>query len=196
MSVPTQNMSCFIKSNLRGPSRDCYKVSRSSREQRRCPMQQKSPATSKEILEKTSRRIFQDWFELSLETMYPFLPPELLLWAQRGKSQSTTVLLASKRCGNGRKMDQPRQTGQSAVLWTPSKACTPRCSHSRPLHSRAKLTLHKKGISKTNVQWTNPWVLWAQAALAALTCLIASTQGISVHLICRSTHCSKIPADD
>lgn len=196
MSVPTQNMSCFTKSYLRGPSRDCCKVSRSSREQKRCPMQQKSPATSKEILEKTSRRIFRDWFQLSLETMCLFLPPELLLWAQRGKSQSTTVLLASKRCGNGQRMRQPRQTGQSAVFSASSEACTLPCSHNRPLHSCAKLTLCKQGIPKTNVQWTNPWALWAQAALAALICFAASTQGISVHLICRSTHSSKIPADD
>lgn len=26
MSVPTQDMSCFSKSNLGGPSRNCYKV--------------------------------------------------------------------------------------------------------------------------------------------------------------------------
>lgn len=189
-------MSCFTKSNLRGPSRDCYKVSRSSREQKRCPMQQKSPTTSKEILEKTSRRIFQDWFKLSLDTTCLFLPPELLLWAQCGKSQSTVMLLASKRCGNRCKMEQPRQTRQSAIFSAPSKACTPWCSHSRPLHSCAKLTLHKKGILKTNVQRTKLQALWAQAALAALICLIVSTQGISVHLICRSTHCSKIPAND
>lgn len=78
--MPAQNTSCFTKSNLRRPSSDCYKVSRSSGEQRRCPMQQKSPATSKEILEKTSRRISQNWFKLILETMCLFLPPELL-WA-------------------------------------------------------------------------------------------------------------------
>lgn len=152
MSVPAQNMSCFIKSNLRGPSRDCYKASRSSREQRRCPMQQKSPATSKEILEKTSRRILRDRFKLSLEMMCLFLAPELCLWAPCGKSQSTTMLLVRKRCGNGCRMDQPRQSGQSAALSAPSKPCTPRCSHSRPLRSCAELTLHKKGISEISGQ--------------------------------------------
>lgn len=149
-------MSCFTKSNLRGPSRDCYKVSTSSSEQKRCPMQQKSPATSKEILEKTSRRIFQDWLKLGLGRTCLFLPPELFLWAQCGKLQSTLVLLASKRCWNGHKMDQPRQTGQSAVLPAPSKACTPLCSHSRPLHSHAKLTLHRIGFSKTVFSGQNP----------------------------------------
>lgn len=68
-------MSFFTKSNLRGPSRDCCKVSRSSREQKRCPMRQNSPTASKEILEKTSRRIFQDWFKVSLKTMCLVLPP-------------------------------------------------------------------------------------------------------------------------
>lgn len=195
MSVPTQNMSCFTKSNLREPSRDCCKVSRSSREQKRCPMQQKNPATSKEILEKTSRRIFQNWFNLSLEIMCLFLPPELL-WAQCGKSQFTTVLLASKRCGNGHEVDRPRQTRQSAVLWAPSMGCALGCSHRTPLHSPAKLTLYRKEILKTDVQWTKPQALWAQAVLAALICLITSTQGIPVRLLCRSTHCSKISADD
>lgn len=195
MSVPTQNMSCFTKSNLREPSRDCYKVSRSAREQKRCPVQQKSPASSKEILEETSRRIFQNLFKLSLEMMCLFLPPELL-WAQCGKSQFTAVLLASKRCGNGHKVDWPRQTRQSAILSAPSVGCASGCSHSTPSHSPAKLTLHRKGILKTNVQWTKPQALWAQAALATLICLTTSTQGIFVHLLCRSTHCSKISADD
>lgn len=116
MSVPTQNMSCFTKNNLREPSRDCCKVSRSSREQKRCPMQQKIPATSKVILEKTNRRIFQNCFKLSLEIMCLFLPPELL-WAQCGKSQFTRVLPASKRCGNGHKVDwQTRQSTSSQFL--------------------------------------------------------------------------------
>lgn len=113
-------MSCVTKSNLREPSRECYKVSRSSREQKRCPMQQKIPATSKEILEKTSRRIFQNWFKLSLEIMCLFLPPQLL-WAQRGKSQFTLVLLTSKRFGNGCRMDRPSRPGKlpssQLLLW-------------------------------------------------------------------------------
>lgn len=38
-------------------------------------MRQNSPTASKEILEKTSRRIFQDWFKVSLEATCLVLPP-------------------------------------------------------------------------------------------------------------------------